>query len=389
MSIYLDHAATTPVDPAVAEAMRPYLTEAYGNPSSIHAAGRQARAALDAARDTLAAALNVEYGEIYFTGSGTEADNLALLGTMLSAPPHKNHLIVGSTEHHAVLHTAQALERQGFALTVLPVDAEGFIPPESLAKAITDRTALVSLMHANNEIGTVQDIAALSAVTRERGVLFHTDAVQTFGSLPVDAPRLGVDLLTVSAHKLYGPKGVGALYIRTGVKVSPLLFGGTQEREKRAGTENVAGVVGFAKAVKIAEAIREDEAARLTGLRDTFLADLLASVPGLCLNGARNTAGEAHIAPRLPNNVNVSIADVEGIAVLMNLDRAGVAASSGSACSSGSLEPSHVLKALGLSDELAASGVRFTLGRTTTACELAETVEILATIVRRLRGAGK
>jgi len=376
--IYLDHAATTPVAPEVAEAMWPYLTERFGNPSSIHACGREARAALDFARDILASALHADYSEIYFTSCGTEADNLALIGTMRAAPPGRDHLIVSSIEHHAVLRSARFLETQGYAVTCLRVDGEGCVDPDDLAEALTDRTALVSILHGSNEIGTIQDIARLAKIAHARGALFHTDAVQSFGALPIHVRGLDVDLLSVSAHKLYGPKGVGALYIKTGVKVAPILFGGTQERERRAGTENVAGIVGFGKAVELMMARREEEAARLTALRDAFIENLLATLPDVRLNGSR--------ANRLPNNVNISIAGVDGAAVLMSLDRAGIAASSGSACSSGSIEPSHVLTALGLPDDLVASGVRFTLGLGTTAEELNETVETLARIVRRLRG---
>lgn len=375
--IYLDYAATTPVAPEVTEAMLPYLSGCFGNPSSIHAFGREARAALDEARDAVAAAIHADYSEIYFTSSGTEADNLALVGAMRAAPPERNHLIVSAAEHHAVLHTAKFLQTQGFSVTFLPVDAEGCVEPDALAAAITDRTALVSILHGNNEIGTIQDIPRLAHMVHARGALFHTDAVQTFGLLPIHVRGLDCDLLSLSAHKIYGPKGVGALYVKAGTKVSPILFGGTQERERRPGTENVPGIVGFGCAAQLAEERREAHAARLTCLRDTFIERLLAEIPDIRLNGPRTG--------RLPNNVNISITGVDGAAVLMSLDRAGIAASSGSACSSGSIEPSHVLKAIGLPDDLAASGVRFSLGRDTTGEELEETVEILARIVRRLR----
>jgi cysteine desulfurase len=376
--IYLDHAATTPVAPEVAAAMQPYLTERFGNPSSIHAAGRQVRAALDEARDIVAAALCSDFSEITFTSSGTEADNLAVIGAMLAAPPDRDHLIVSAIEHPAVLHAAHFVGQLGRRVTHLPVNAEGAVSPDDLADALTDQTALVSVMHGNNEIGTIQDVPRLAKIAHERGALFHTDAVQTFGSLPLNVRGMECDLLSVSAHKLYGPKGVGALYIRSGIKVSPLLHGGSQEREKRPGTENTAGIVGFGKAVEIAEAVREEEAERLTILRDRFISGLEAAIPDIHLNGPRWR--------RLPNNVNISIARVDGAAVLMNLDRAGIAASSGSACSSGSIEPSPVLKAIGLPDDLAASGIRFTLGRGTTEAQLDETVRTLADIVAKLRG---
>jgi cysteine desulfurase len=375
--IYLDHAATTPVAPEVAEAMYPYLTEHFGNPSSIHQYGRRVRAALDEARDIIAAALCADYSEIYFTSGGTEADNLALIGAMRAASSSRNHLITSQAEHHAVLHAAQYLQRQGYRVTFLPVTPEGRVTPESLEEAITDQTALVSILHGNNEIGTINDIAKLAKIAHAHGALFHADAVQTFGMLPIHVGGLDCDLLTLSAHKLYGPKGVGALYVKTNTQVSPILFGGSQERERRPGTENCAGIIGFGRAVELAVACRETEASRLTALRDRFIESLLKSIPGVRLNGPRKD--------RLPNNVNISIEGVDGAAILMNLDRAGIAASSGSACSSGSIEPSHVLKAIGLPDDLASSGVRFSLGRSTTLEMLNQTTEILAEIVFRLR----
>ncbi len=379
--IYLDHAATTPVDPLVAEAMQPYQTERFGNPSSIHGVGREARAAVDGARDTIAAAISADYSEIYFTSSGTEADNLAIAGVMLAAAANRRHLIVSAIEHHAVLHTARNLRTMGFEVTTLPVDSEGVVEPDDLREAIRDDTALVSIIHGSNEIGTIQDIHRLAIVAHERGALFHTDAVQSVGSLTIQVRGLDCDLLSMSAHKLYGPKGVGALFVRTGVKVSPILFGGTQEREKRAGTENTAGIVGFGIAVELLESSdqpdRSDQSNRQSKLRDRFIDRLIDTIPGLRLNGPRRN--------RLPNNVNVSIEGVDGAAALMSLDRAGIAASSGSACSSGSIEPSHVLQAIGLRPDLAAGGIRFTLGRSTTEDELETTTLTLAEIVKRLR----
>jgi len=377
LPIYLDHAATTPTDPEVAAAMLPYLggPASYGNPSSIHRYGRAARAAVDAARDAVAALIQADYSEIYFTGSGTEADNLALIGTMLAAPPERNHLVTTAMEHHAVLHTAHFLQEQGYAVTIVPVDSDGLVSPEAVAEAITDQTALVSVMHANNEIGTIQPIAEIARLAHARGAKFHTDAVQTAGLLPIAVRALDCDLLTLSAHKIYGPKGIGALYIRQGTKVSPILHGGAQEREKRAGTENVAAIVGFGRAAQLTRERRAADAARLTALRDRFLALLRQAVPGLRLNG--------HPTLRLPNNVNVSVEGAAGATLLMSLDRLGVAASSGSACSSGSIEPSHVLKAIGLPDSLASSGVRFTLGRGTTEAELERAADLFAQAVRR------
>ncbi|HLK57770.1 MAG TPA: IscS subfamily cysteine desulfurase [Chthonomonadaceae bacterium] len=377
--IYLDYAATTPTDPDVAQAMLPYLTglASYGNASSIHRYGREARAAVDEARDAVAALIHADYAEVYFTGSGTEADNLALIGTLLAAPPERNHLVITSIEHHAILHSAHFLQSKGYEVTTVPVDREGLVSPEDVAAALTDRTALVSVMHANNEIGTIQPIAEIARIAHARGAKFHTDAVQTVGMLPVHVRDLECDLLSLSAHKLYGPKGIGALYIRPGTKVSPILHGGAQEREKRAGTENVAAIVGFGRAAQLTSERKAEDAARLTALRTDFLTQLQAAIPGLRLNG--------HPTLRLPNNLNVSVEGVEGTTLLMNLDQKGVAASSGSACSSGSIEPSHVLKAIGLPDALASSGVRFTLGRTTTAADLQSVTQIFSEIVNRLR----
>ena len=379
--IYLDYAATTPTDPAVLAAMLPYLSGpgSLGNPSSIHAPGRQARAAVDEARDHVARLIGAEYGELYFAGSGTESDNLALIGTLRAQAPNRTHLVTTAIEHHAVLHAAHFLQTQGYEVTVVGVDQDGLVSPDAIANAITDRTALVSVMHANNEIGTIQPIADIARLAHARGALFHTDAVQTAAQLPLDVRALDCDLLTLCAHKMYGPKGVGALYIRQGTKVSPLVHGGAQEREKRAGTENVAAIAGFGKAAQLlcADPDRDAHKGRMEILRDGFLDTLRQTLPDLRLNG--------HASLRLPNNVNVSIPGVEGPTLLMNLDRQGVAASSGSACSSGSIEPSHVLKALGLSDALASSGVRFSLGRDTTPDELARAAAILAQIVHRLR----
>jgi Cysteine sulfinate desulfinase/cysteine desulfurase and related enzymes len=376
-TIYLDHAATTPLDPAVAQAMWPFLTGHFGNPSSIHAAGRIVRAAVDEARDRIASALHADYSEITFTSSGTEADNLAVIGAMLAAPAGRNHLVISSIEHHAVLHAARHLEKEGYLVTELPVDEEGFVQPHVLEEAITDRTALVSIHHGNNEIGTIQDVPKLAKIAHARGALFHTDAVQTFGALPLNVVGMGADMLSVSAHKIYGPKGAGALYVKSGVKVSQLLFGGAQERERRPGTENVAGIVGFGVAAEQAGARRQQDAEKLLALRDRLMEGILTLISGIRLNGPRQR--------RLANNVNVSIDGVDGAAVLMNLDRAGIAASSGSACSSGSIEPSHVLKAIGLSDDLAASGIRFTLGRGNTEEEIDRTVETLQGILERIR----
>ncbi len=381
LPIYLDHAATTPTDPRVLDAMLPWLSGpgSLGNASSIHSYGRQARAAVDEARDHVARLIGADYGELYFTGSGTEADNLALIGTLRASTPDRNHLVTTAIEHHAVLHAAHFLQTQGVEVAVVGVAGDGLVSPNAIADALEDKAALVSVMHGNNEIGTIQPIQEIARIAHARGALFHTDAVQTAGQLPLDVKTLGCDLLTLCAHKMYGPKGIGALYIRQGTRVSPLIHGGAQEREKRAGTENVAAIVGFGKAAQLllADPDREAETQHTTSLRDGFLDSIRERLPDARLNG--------HPTLRLPNNVNVSIAGVEGPTLLMNLDRRGVAASSGSACSSGSIEPSHVLKAIGLSDALASSGVRFSLGRDTTPAELDHAADTLAQIVHRLR----
>ena len=379
-TLYFDYAATTPLDPEVAEAMMPYFngTQSHGNPSSIHSFGRQARTELDDARDVVAQLIGADYSELYFTGSGTEADNLGVIGAMLAAPKERTQLITSSIEHHAVLHSAHYLRTQGYEVTILPVDSSGLVSLATLKNALSEKTALVSLMHANNEIGSIQPIAEAAKLAHAHGAKFHTDAVQTPGVLDVSVQEIGCDLLTFCAHKIYGPKGAGALYIRQGTKVSPMIHGGSQEREKRAGTENVPAIVGFGKAAQLAKARREADATRITSLRDLLMTLLTDRISGIHLNG--------HQTQRLPGNVNVSVEGVDGTTLLMTLDRRGVAASSGSACSSGSIEPSHVLKAIGLPDNLAASGVRFSLGRLTTQDEVERTAEIFAEIVERLRG---
>lgn len=378
-TIYLDYAATTPVDPLVFEEALPFLQGelSAGNPSSIHLLGRTARAAVDLARERAAELIGADYADLYFTGSGTESDNLAIIGTLLAAPPERNHIVATTIEHHAVLHSAHFLEKMGYRVTLAPVDAFGRVSPDYIRAAITDKTALVSIMHANNEIGSVQEVAEIARIAHERGAKFHTDAVQTAGQLAVDVKALGCDLLTFCAHKIYGFKGAGALYIRQGTKVSPILHGGAQEREKRAGTENVAALVGFGKAAQLAKERRETDSQRLLGLRDRMISRLQERVEGLRLNG--------HPTRRLPNNVHVSVEGVEGATLLMNLDRKGVAASSGAACSSGSIEPSHVLKAIGLTEAQNSGGIRFTLGRLTTEEEIDGAVEIFAEIVEKIR----
>jgi len=378
-AIYLDYAATTPLDPRVLEAMMPYLTEKFGNPNSIHAFGREARKAVDEAREKIAALLNCRPSELVFTSGGTESDNLALRGVAAAYRQKGNHIVTTAIEHHAVLHTCRALQDEGFEVTYLPVDEHGLVTPEQVAEAITDRTILVSIMHANNEIGTMEPLADIVRAVKEKrpDVLVHTDAVQTVGHIPVDVEALGVDLLSFAAHKFYGPKGVGGLFVRRGVKLVPQLTGGGQERNRRSGTENVAGIVGMAKALEIAVAEMPTEIPRLQTLRDELINGVLAQIPDSRLNG--------HPTQRLPHNANFSFLGVEGEALLLQLDLHGIAASSGSACTSGSLEPSHVLLALGLSREWALGSLRLTLGRFTTRQHLERVLAVLPSIVEKLR----
>ncbi len=377
--IYLDYAATTPLRPEVCAAMEPFLSaEAFGNPSSLHADGQRAKRALDTARDTLAAALGCAFAEVTFTGGGTESDNAALVGVMLANRARGDHFITTRIEHEAVGETARFLETLGFRATYLPVDHEGLVSPKAVADALTDRTVLVSVIHASNEVGTIQPLREIADLVHQRGALLHSDAVQTFGQLPVTVDALGVDLLTVSAHKIYGPKGAGALYVRGGAAIEPLLHGGGQERGRRSGTENVAAIAGFGEAVRLLLPERAAESARLSALRDFLLFSLRAALPGVVLNGPEG-------AGRLPNNLNLSLPGLDAETLLLALDRAGVSASSGSACASGSIEPSHVLTAMGLPDDRIKSALRLTLGRGTTQEQLERVVEILAGIVGRLR----
>ena len=375
--VYLDYAATTPTDPRVVEAMRPYFTELYGNPSSLHAFGQEAKSAVEKARGQLAALLGCKTEEIVFTSGGTEADNQALEGVAFANEKKGNHIIVSKIEHHAVTECCEFLKKRGFEITYLPVDKYGLVDPDVVEKAITPKTILVSVMHANNEIGTIEPIAEISKRVKEKGVVFHTDAVQTVGHLPTKVDELGVDLLSLSAHKLYGPKGVGALYIRKGTRVIPFLHGGAQENNRRASTENVPGVVGLGAAAEIAGREMAEEAKRLQPLRDKLIKGLLGKIPEVQLNG--------HPTERLPNNVNVSVHFIEGESMLLNLDMLGIAASSGSACTSGSLEPSHVLLAIGLPHEIAHGSLRFTFGKNTTEAEIDYVLDNLPQIVEKLR----
>ena len=375
--IYLDNAATTAVAPEVLEVMLPYFTECFGNPSSIHSTGRDARRAIDAARKQVAAAINCQPNEVYFTAGGSESDNWAIKGAALARKNKGNHIITSSIEHHAVLHTCQWLEKQGFEVTYLPVDADGQVSVADVEKAITDKTILITIMAANNEIGTIQPIAEIGRLAKSKGVLFHTDAVQAVGAIPIDVAAIGCDMLSLSGHKFHGPKGVGALYIRKGLRLEHLIEGGAQERGQRAGTENLASIVGLGKAIELAAANLEANAARMTALRDKLIEGIMARIPDVKLNGHRTN--------RLPNNVNVSVRYVEGEALLLRLDLAGVAGSSGSACTSGSLDPSHVLLAIGLPHEIAHGSLRLTLGNETTEADIDYVLDKLPGIVSDLR----
>lgn len=375
--IYLDHAATTPTRPEVVRAMLPYFSRAFGNPSSLYSYGQEARKAVEEARVRVAGLIGARSEEIVFTSGGTEADNFALQGIAFANEDRGNHIITTSIEHHAILETCKFLERRGFSVTYLPVDQYGLVDPGDVKKAITDRTILVSIMHANNEVGTIEPIEEIGRITRERGVYFHTDAVQTVGHIPVNVEELNVDLLSLSAHKFYGPKGVGALYIRKGVKLVSLLHGGEQEKRRRAGTENVPGIVGLGKAAELAGMEMEREAERLTYLRDKLIRGLMERIDRIRLNG--------HPARRLPNNVNITVDFVEGESMLLNLDLEGICASTGSACSSASLKPSHVLLALGLSPEQAHGSLRLSLGRENTERDVDQVTAVLPRIVEKLR----
>ena len=375
--IYMDNAATTAVAPEVLEAMLPYFTEIYGNPSSIHGTGRDARRVVDAARRQVANAIGAQPQEIYFTAGGSESDNWAIKGAAFARQAKGNHIITSAIEHHAVLHTCQWLEKRGFEVTYLPVDEFGRVSVQDVENAITDKTILISIMAANNEIGTLQPIAEIGKIAKEKKILFHTDAVQAVGAIPIDVNELNVDMLSMSAHKFHGPKGIGALYIRKGVRVDGFLHGGAQERGQRAGTENLPGIVGMGKAIELATANLAENAARETRLRDRLIDGILSTIPDTRLNG--------HRTQRLPNNVNISFRYVEGEALLLRLDLAGIAGSSGSACTSGSLDPSHVLLAIGLPHEIAHGSLRLSLGTETTDEEVDYVLEKLPEILSILR----
>ena len=378
MRIYLDHNATTPVDPAAADAMMRALKDLFGNASSVHYYGQQAKAAIDDARSAVAALIGAEPSEIIFTSGGTEADNFAIRGAAEALElTGRKHLITSGIEHEAVLNTFKALAKRGWRTTVLPLDASGIVSPDRLREAMTGDTALVSIMHANNEIGTIQPIAELAAIAKGQGALFHTDAVQSAGKIPVSVRALGVDLLAVSAHKFYGPKGIGALWAKRGVRLSPFLSGGKQERNRRAGTENVPGAIGMGVAAAHAVQKMDAEGARLAALRDRLETGILSAVPNTEVNGSR--------AARVPNTTNISFDRIEAESLLIALDLEGVAVSTGSACSSGTLEPSHVLKAMNLSSHRAQNSIRFSLGAANNEEQIDHVISILPKIVTKLR----
>jgi cysteine desulfurase len=375
--IYLDYAATTPTHPEVVKAMLPYLTNVFGNPSTIYSYGQEARGAVEEARTNVAELIGARGEEITFTSGGTEADNFALKGIAYASEHKGDHIITTSIEHHAVVESCKFLERRGFKVTYLPVDGYGLVAPQDIKKAITNKTILISVIHANNEVGTIEPIGEIGKIAKEAGICFHTDAVQTVGHIPVNVDALGVDLLSISAHKVYGPKGVGALYIKKGTRLVPLMHGGEQEKRHRAGTENVPAIVGLGKAVELAGQEMDKETEWLTCLRDKLIKGLLERIDHIRLNG--------HPLKRLPNNVNVSVDFVEGESMLLNLDLEGICASTGSACSSSSLEPSHTLLALGLSPEQAHGSLRFTLGRENTEGDIECVLEVLPRVVAKLR----
>lgn len=375
--VYLDNAATTALSQKVLEKMMPYLTDIYGNASSPHSFGQTARIGVEHAREQVARAINADPSEIVFTGCGTESDNTVLFGVAERYAKKGDHIITTNVEHHAILHSCAALEKKGIKVTYLPVDKDGLVTPEQVRDAITDKTILVSVMFANNEVGTIMPIPEIAAVCHEKGVLFHTDAVQAAGHIPIDVKAMGIDMLSISGHKFHGPKGVGVLYERKGIRLPSYIIGGEQEKGRRAGTENVAGIVGLGEALELAVTNMSETSARMTRMRDRLIEGIEATIPEVKLNG--------HRTKRLPNNVNFSIKYIEGESILLMLDMAGIAASSGSACTSGSLDPSHVLLALGLTHEVAHGSVRMTLGDDTTDEDIDYVLETLPKVAHRLR----
>jgi cysteine desulfurase len=375
--IYLDYAATTPTDPEVIKAMEPFLFDKFGNPSSIHSFGQEAKKAIEDSREKLALFLGAKPEEIIFTSGGTESDNFAIFGVAYALEKKGNHIITTAIEHHAVTEPCKFLEKKGFKVSYVGVDKSGLVSPQDIKEAITDKTILISVMHANNEIGTIQPIAEIGQIAREKGIYFHTDAVQTVGHLPVQVNELNVDLLSLSAHKFYGPKGAGAIYIRKGTRIERFLHGGDQERGRRASTHNTPGIVGLGKAIELCQDKMQDEADFQVRLRDKLIKEIPSKIPEVYLNG--------HQTKRLPNNVNFSIKYIEGESMLLNLDMLGIAASTGSACTSTSLEPSHVLLAIGLSHEIAHGSLRISLGRWTKEQDIEYFLEHLPKVVEKLR----
>ena len=375
--IYLDYAATTPTDPEVVKAMLPYFTDKFGNSSSVHSFGQETKGAIEYARERIADLIGARQEEVIFTSGGTESNNFSLKGIAYANKTKGNHLITSAIEHHAITEPCKFLEKQGFKITYLQVDEYGLVDPQAVKEAITDKTILISVMQANNEIGVIQPIQEIGGIAKEKGVCLHTDAVQTFGHLPINVDELNVDLLSISAHKLYGPKGVGALYIRKGTRITPFMHGGDQEKNRRASTHNVSGIVGFGRAVELARENMDEEREKSILLRDKLIKGILDNIEHTRLNG--------HPVKRLPNNVNVSVEYIEGESMILNLDMEGIACSTGSACTSSSLEPSHVLLALGLPHELAHGSLRFTLGRYSREEEIDYVLEVLPKIVDKLR----
>lgn len=375
--IYLDNAATTPTDPEVVKAMNPFFAERYGNPSTLYSMGREIRAVVDEARERVAIGIGAQRDEIIFTSGGTESNNFAIHGILSALSSKGNHIVTTKIEHHAILEPCHYLEKRGVNITYLPVDGDGMVDPDDVKKAIRNDTVLVTIMTANNEIGVIQPIQEISKITKEKDVAFHTDAIQAVGAICVDVQKMGCDLLSISGHKLYGPKGIGALYARKGTRIHPFIRGGTQERNRRAGTENTPGIVGLAKAIELAAENFEEKNNKISKLRDKLIDGLFEKIDGIRLNG--------HREKRLPNNVNICIRGVEGESILLFLDMQGICVSSGSACTSGSLEPSHVLLGIGVPQEVAHGSVRFSLGKDTTGNEIDKILEVLPPIVDRLR----
>jgi len=375
--VYLDHSATTPVHPEVLEAMLPYYKDKFGNASSIHQFGRDAKDALEQSREAVAKVINAASSEVYFTSGGTESDNLALKGTALANKNKGKHIITSQIEHHAVLESCKFLKKEGYDVTYLPVDKYGLVDPGVLRENIRKDTILISIIHANNETGTIQPIEELGKIARENGIYFHSDTVQAFGKIPLDVQKMGIDMLSVSAHKLYGPKGVGAIYIRKGTRISSLVHGGHHERARRAGTENVPGIVGLAKAAEIASKDMETQHQHLKNLTESFLKKLSEKIPDVFLNG--------HPEKKFAGTLNISFKGVEGESIILSLDMKGVAVASGSACTSGALEPSHVLSAMRIDPALAQSSIRFSFGRENTMEDVDYVVEVLPAIIQRLR----